>query len=75
MADLSVKPVASRRERKLFLEFPWTLYRGDPNWIPPLRMDQKELVGYARIRSTTETRCRRFWPSAARRSAGGSPRS
>jgi GNAT superfamily N-acetyltransferase len=48
MADLSVRPVASRRERKLFLEFLWTLYRGDPNWVPPLRMDQKELVGYAR---------------------------
>ena len=46
MADLVVKPVATRRERKQFLEFPWTLYRNDPNWIPPLRDNQKELVGY-----------------------------
>lgn len=46
MDSLVVQPVASRREQKLFLEFPWSLYRGDPNWIPPLRSNQRELVGY-----------------------------
>jgi len=46
MSGLMVRPVASRRERKAFLEYPWTLYRDDPNWIPPLRIDQKKLVGY-----------------------------
>jgi GNAT superfamily N-acetyltransferase len=46
MSDLVVKPVASRREKKLFLSFPWSLYRGDPNWVPPLRVDQKGLVNY-----------------------------
>ncbi|HUT94778.1 MAG TPA: GNAT family N-acetyltransferase [Thermoguttaceae bacterium] len=46
MSDLVVRPVASRREKKAFLEFPWRLYRGDPHWIPPLRVDQKEMVGY-----------------------------
>jgi GNAT superfamily N-acetyltransferase len=48
MPELVVKPVSTRRERKAFLEFPWTLYRDDPNWVPPLRSDQKEMVGYAR---------------------------
>jgi len=46
MSALVVRPVSSRRERRQFLEFPWTLYRDDPNWIPPLRAHQKELVGY-----------------------------
>ena len=46
MSELVVKRVSARRERKQFLEFPWTLYRDDPNWIPPLRGHQKELVGY-----------------------------
>ena len=46
MSDLAVRPVASRRQKKAFLEFPWRLYRGDPHWIPPLRIDQKEMVGY-----------------------------
>ena len=47
MSELLVKPVSTRRERKAFLEFPWTLYRDDPNWIPSLRGDEKEMVGYA----------------------------
>jgi GNAT superfamily N-acetyltransferase len=46
MSELVVRPAASRREKKAFLEFPWRLYRGDPNWVPPLRIDQKEMVGY-----------------------------
>ncbi len=46
MSELRIQPVQSRSEKKLFLEFPWKLYRNDPCWIPPLRMDQKELVGY-----------------------------
>lgn len=46
MADVVVKPVASRGERKQFLQLPWELYRNDPNWIPPLLMNQKELLGY-----------------------------
>jgi hypothetical protein len=48
MSELVIKKVCTRRERKEFLEFPWKLYRGDPNWIPPLRITQKENVGYAR---------------------------
>lgn len=36
----------TRREKRQFLELPWQLYRGDPNWIPPLRTNQKELVGF-----------------------------
>lgn len=46
MSDLVIQPVKTRRERKQFLELPWTLYRGDPNWVPPLRGNQRELVGY-----------------------------
>jgi GNAT superfamily N-acetyltransferase len=46
MANVQVKQVTTRDERKQFLQFPWKLYGGDPNWIPPLRMNQKELVGY-----------------------------
>jgi GNAT superfamily N-acetyltransferase len=48
MSDLVVQPVSSRSQRKEFLELPWQLYRGDPNWIPPLRDHQKEMVGYRR---------------------------
>jgi GNAT superfamily N-acetyltransferase len=48
MTNLTVKPVESRREKKQFLELPWQINRGDPNWVPPLRHNQAELVGYRR---------------------------
>jgi GNAT superfamily N-acetyltransferase len=46
MAQLEVIPVANRRDRKLFFDLPWDLYRGDPNWIPPIRIVQKELLNF-----------------------------
>ena len=46
MNDIVVERVGNSRQRKQFLELPWTLYRNDPYWIPPLRFDQKENVGY-----------------------------
>lgn len=51
---ITVKPVTTRREQRQFLELPWTLYRGDPHWIPPLRQNQKELVGFAKHPFHTE---------------------
>lgn len=46
MSQLNVKAVSTRGERKQFLELPWKLYRGDPNWVPPLRANQEAMVGY-----------------------------
>jgi len=46
MPSLEIKPVNGKRDQKQFLELPWSIYQGDPNWIPPLRMDQKEMVNY-----------------------------
>ena len=46
MPELVVEPADTRALRKQFLRLPWELYAGDPNWVPPLRSHQKELVGY-----------------------------
>ena len=46
MSDLQIIRPTTRKERNLFLNYPWDLYRDDPYWIPPLRSDQKGLVGY-----------------------------
>jgi GNAT superfamily N-acetyltransferase len=48
MSALTVLPVKTRREKSQFFKFPWTLYRDDPNWIPPLRTNQLELLNYKR---------------------------
>jgi GNAT superfamily N-acetyltransferase len=46
MPKLTVQPVQTRRERKQFLELPWEINRNDANWMPPLRQNEQELVGY-----------------------------
>ncbi len=46
MALIEVKPVETKREQKQFFDLPWKLYQGDPNWVPPLRQGQKELLGF-----------------------------
>ncbi|MEX0819151.1 MAG: N-acetyltransferase [Pirellulaceae bacterium] len=48
MSEISVVPVQTKRQQKQFLTLPWKIYQGDPYWIPPLRQNQKELVGFAR---------------------------
>jgi len=47
-SSLIVKPVETRSERRQFLELPWQINRGNPNWVPPLRQNQEELVGFRR---------------------------
>jgi GNAT superfamily N-acetyltransferase len=47
-ASIDVTPVSTRAEKRQFLNLPWTIYRDDPHWIPPLRMNQKAVVGYAK---------------------------
>ena len=46
MPSLIVKPVETRAERSQFLELPWTIQQDDPNWMPPLRLNQQEMVNY-----------------------------
>jgi GNAT superfamily N-acetyltransferase len=43
-----VTPVTSRGEQKQFVNLPWKLYEGDPNWVPPLLMDHRAQLGFRR---------------------------
>ena len=45
-ATISIQPVTNKAQQKAFIKFPWKLYRDDPNWVPPLLMNVKELVNY-----------------------------
>lgn len=42
--DIIVTPVAGKRDRKAFIDFAWTVYANDPAWVPPLRMDMRDLL-------------------------------
>lgn len=44
MADVTVAPVTTKRERREFIDLAYRLNSGDPNWVPPLRSDVAELL-------------------------------
>jgi len=46
VSNLIVKAVETRKEKSQLFKLPWQLYRDDPNWIPPLRQAQLELLNY-----------------------------
>jgi hypothetical protein len=60
MPNYQVTPVESRKDRREFMELIWRLYRNDPNWIPPLRMNQEELVGFRKHPFYEINKCRAF---------------
>ncbi len=41
MSEVRIDTVVSGRDLKRFIRFPWTVYRGDPNWVPPLVAEMK----------------------------------
>ncbi|HUI88256.1 MAG TPA: GNAT family N-acetyltransferase [Anaerolineales bacterium] len=39
---IEVRPVQSKRERSIFITFPWRIYKNDPLWIPPIVSDREK---------------------------------
>ena len=44
MSDISVEPVAGKREFDAFVDFAYAINASDPNWVPPLRAEVVELL-------------------------------
>jgi GNAT superfamily N-acetyltransferase len=44
VADVSIRPVVSKRDLKAFIEVPYRLRRGDPQWVPPLRFERRQFL-------------------------------
>jgi hypothetical protein len=40
--NIHIEPVMEDRQLKKFIALPWTIYAGDPNWIPPLLFEQQQ---------------------------------
>jgi GNAT superfamily N-acetyltransferase len=43
-----VRPVASWRDRRCFQRLVWSIYAGDPNWVPPILAQERQLLGWGR---------------------------
>jgi GNAT superfamily N-acetyltransferase len=44
MTKIEVRPVRTARERRLFLTFPWHVYKDDPLWVPPLLPERAKTI-------------------------------
>lgn len=42
--SIEIRPVQTRRERRRFLTFPWTIYKGDPLWVPPMLSERARAI-------------------------------
>jgi len=42
--EISIRQVASRADRKAFVDFAWEVYRDDPCWVPPLKDEVHGLI-------------------------------
>ena len=45
---VEIRPVDSRRELTTFIKLPFRLYRGEPNWVPPLIYDRRRFLDRGR---------------------------
>ena len=41
-AKIEIREVGDSTDLKTFISVPWTIYKDDPNWVPPLKIERKE---------------------------------
>jgi len=44
MSGVEVAAVKDRKDMKDFLDLPWTVYRDDPNWVPPVKSEVSRML-------------------------------
>jgi GNAT superfamily N-acetyltransferase len=46
--SITITPVRSKKDLDTFIRLVWPIYRGDPNWVPPVIADRRKLLDRAR---------------------------
>lgn len=41
---IEIQQAGSVRDLEEFIRLPWSIYRGDPNWVPPLAAEQRKML-------------------------------
>jgi hypothetical protein len=44
MSNVTVRTVQSKKGEHRFIKFQWSIYDGNPHWVPPLLMDRRKLI-------------------------------
>ncbi len=58
--DLHIEPVTDKRGLLEFVKFPFKLYRGDPNWVPPLIEERLDVFNPKKNPFWEHSRCQLF---------------
>ncbi len=45
-SPVTVRAATSWRDRQCFQRLPWMIYAGDPNWVPPILSQERNLLGW-----------------------------
>jgi GNAT superfamily N-acetyltransferase len=45
-SGINIRSVRTWRDRRRFQGLPWTIYSGDPNWVPPILSQERLLLGW-----------------------------
>ena len=48
MSDIRILQIDNEVDKMRFIKFPWTIYRDDPNWVPPIIYDVRKNLDTAR---------------------------
>ena len=41
---VEMRQVVSKKEKRIFLNFPWRIYKNDPLWVPPLLSEREKTI-------------------------------
>ncbi len=42
---MQIAQISDKKDLDRFIRFPWTVYAGDPNWVPPLLSEMRFILG------------------------------
>lgn len=68
--SITILPVNNRADRREFINLAYRLNRGDPNWVPPLRMDVRDLITPGKNPWFTHGRAQLFLARRGERTVG-----
>ncbi len=43
-SDVEITPVKTKKDLMTFIKLPWKIYKGDPNWVPPLISERRDFL-------------------------------
>jgi hypothetical protein len=44
MENFDIRTVSTKKDLMNFIKMPWSIYKDDPHWVPPLIIDRKQLL-------------------------------